>query len=408
MTRRGSKPRNVRDNNTKLLLNLYRYTPLLSVTKIAQTTHLSRTTVNKINDSLLQKNIIIPQGKGDSTDEGGKKPQIYSLHADYGYVMCFHIKYEKIFLRLFNLRLETIYMEDETILRDAPLETVLPRLHLMFNNSLNEAGSRPLMAVVMAVHGNVDREKGTLFHSTYFPSWGLNIPLVDLFKDMTDINVPVYLDNWINFKTHAAKEMGVSKELSSFVLIDAGYHGVVAGIFHNDKPYDGEHNLAGEVGHMVIDPNDTEVCQCGGRGCLERLILTSRVEADAVRLRNEFPDSTIFKSSDKPDLDQIIEGFINRDPLSRHLLTKVAHWLAIGLSNINLLIDPQLIILEGEYAKAGPDFLNLIKEKFYKVSMVRNTNRAEIILNEAHSSATLLGAASFAIGKHLEEIANSL
>jgi predicted NBD/HSP70 family sugar kinase len=407
MTRRGSKPRNVRDNNIKVLLNLYRCTPLLSVSKIAQETHLSRTTVNKINDSLLQKNIIHPQGKGDSTGEGGKKPQIYSLNADYGCIVCFHIKYEKIYLRLFDMRLETIHREEETIPRNAPIEMVLPRLHHMLKNSMEAAINKPLIAVVMAVHGTVDREKGTLFHSTYFPSWGLNIPLIDLFRDLTDIKIPVYLDNWINYKTHAAKEKGVTRNLSSFVLIDAGYHGVVAGIFHEDKPYIGEHNLAGEVGHMVIDPNDTRICQCGGRGCLESLIFTERIEAEALELRDSYPDSMIFQASDNPDIEKIIEGFLQKDPLSRHLLTKVAHWLAIGISNINLLIDPQLIILEGEYAKAGSDFLNLIREKYFKVSMVRNTRRAEIILNEAHSSATLLGAASFAIGKHLQEIGKS-
>lgn len=408
MNQLGTKPRNVRDNNYRLLINLYRTSSPISVSELAKQAHLSRTTVNIINESLLEKRIILPQGKGDSTGEGGKKPNIYTLNPEYGYVLCFHIKYERVYMRVFNMLLETVHKEEEAIPRDAPLQVVLPLLGRFFKSCLEFTHDRLPIAVVMAVHGTVDCARGTLFNAIYFPSWGLNTALVDLFKLEIGHELPVYLDNWINFKTYAAKEMGISKNLSSFILIDAGYHGVVAGVFYNNRPYVGQHYLAGEIGHMVISPDDAELCQCGGRGCLESLIKTSRITAQAASLRSEYPDSQLFSESDEPTLEMIIAGFLDEDPLAVHLMDGVARWLAIGLSNLNLLIDPQLIILEGEYATAGPGFLSMIKEKFYNVSMIRNSNRAEIVLNEAHSFATLLGAASFAVGHHLEALNSTL
>ena len=405
---RGTKPKNVRENNLKLLIDLYRNHQSLSISQIAKIAHLSRTTVVKINEFLLEANLILPLGKGSSTDEGGKKPKIYTFNARYGYVLCFHIRYETISARLFDMSLETIHKEEIPIQKNAPLDEIIPLIGNSYKEFCALKGAKKPLAIMIAVHGTVDREQGICFHSTYFPSWKTNAPLKALISGEIGDDVPVHVDNWINYKVYAEKETGIARDLSSFVLINAGYHGVTSGVFFGQKPYIGEHFLAGEVGHIIVNPQADYLCQCGGRGCLESMLDHKHLVKTALNRKDHFPESVLFKNEKSPTLDTIIDGFLENDPLCEELIDEVIHWLALGLSSVSLLIDPQAIIIEGEYARGGEKFREKLMSKLSTISMVRLKNRSPVLLNQAQGKAALVGAATYAIKNCLKDARNAL
>jgi len=408
MTQTSAKPKNVRKNNFILLLNLYRQNPSLSVTKIAQIASLSRTTVNKINESLIEKKLIIPLGKGESTDVGGKKPNIYTLNSSYGYVLCFLIAIRRLEVKIYDMQMREIYKSKEEITFNAPFDSIIQRVKKHWDSFFNDPGIKTPLAVVGAFPGNVDSIEGRILHATHFQSWKSDISLTDNIRKILNTDVPVFVDNWINFNTYAKKHNGEAENNSNFLLINTGYHGVTAGIVINGKIYEGQHFLAGEVGHMIIKYDDDVICQCGGTGCLESLLNIHRLEQKAASMQNAYPDSELFKHSDSPSLTTIIEGYRNRDPLGVILIEEIAQWLAIALSNICLLIDPQLILIEGEYNSAGPEYFSLIQEKYTKVSMPRLANRTKLVMKSTMPEATLLGGAAFAIDKHLNILGDDL
>ncbi|MBI9101333.1 MAG: ROK family protein [Spirochaetales bacterium] len=408
MTHTSAKPKNIRKNNFILLLNLYRQNTSLSVTKISQIASLSRTTVNKINESLIEKKLIIPLGKGESTEFGGKKPNIYTLNSCYGYVLCFVVAMQKVEVKVYDMQMREVYKSEEKIVYNASFDKIIQRVKKHWDFFFNDPEGKTPLAVVGALPGNVDCAEGRMLHATHFRSWKPKMSLTDIIRERLNTEVPIFVDNWINFNTYAKKHNGQAENTSNFLLINTGYHGVSAGIVINGQIYEGQHFLAGEVGHMVIKYDDDVVCQCGGTGCLESLLNIHRLEQKAAGMQETYPDSMLFKYSDSPSLTTIIKGFQNKDPLGVILIEEIAKWLAIALSNICLLIDPQLIIIEGEYNSAGPEYFSLVQEEYTKVSMLRLANRTKLVMKQSIPEVTQSGGAAFAIDHHLNILGDDL
>ena len=70
----GGKPKNLKQNNSRAVFELLRHGEKIAVAEIAEKIRLSKTTIKKVFDSLLADGLISMCGKGESTDEGGKKP----------------------------------------------------------------------------------------------------------------------------------------------------------------------------------------------------------------------------------------------------------------------------------------------------------------------------------------------
>ena len=68
-------PRNIKLDNQKLVLSLFRTMTTASVSEISERINLSSTTVSKILAVLQENGLIKSMGKGSSSDEGGKEPE---------------------------------------------------------------------------------------------------------------------------------------------------------------------------------------------------------------------------------------------------------------------------------------------------------------------------------------------
>lgn len=76
--RKSSKPRNIKYNNQKLVLSLFRYAGKISVSEIASQANLSKTTITKIVSDFLEKGLIISAGKGRKHRRRQAKNRNYS------------------------------------------------------------------------------------------------------------------------------------------------------------------------------------------------------------------------------------------------------------------------------------------------------------------------------------------
>ena len=92
----GSKPKSLKDNNVRLALEIIRRGEIVSVAGISEEIRLSKTTAKKIIDQLLARGFVVSVGKGESTDEGGKRPELYRFRPAYGYVVSAHITPDSI------------------------------------------------------------------------------------------------------------------------------------------------------------------------------------------------------------------------------------------------------------------------------------------------------------------------
>lgn len=123
--------------------------------------------------------------------------------------------------------------------------------------------------------------------------------------------------------------------------------GISAGVILDGELYRGAHGMAGEIGHMPMDPNGPR-CNCGMIGCFEAVAAGPAVAAAAAALR-------------KPDDPRLSTGEIYRlaaegDPIAHYVTRRAGAFLAQGVYLLALAYDVERIIIGGGVTRAGNDF----------------------------------------------------
>lgn len=98
------KGRDIRRNNYSLIVEMLLRHEQLEISDISGELNLSKTTVAKLINALVEKQYIIPTEKGASTEEGGKKPQRYCLNAEKSYLIAamYSVSHHSIECSLYN------------------------------------------------------------------------------------------------------------------------------------------------------------------------------------------------------------------------------------------------------------------------------------------------------------------
>jgi len=401
----GRRPRNIRSQNRKLIIDLYRQYDELSVSDISNKIKLSRTTVMNINQELLAERIIIASGKGESTGEGGKKPRIYKFFAEKQYIITFYIKHEVVLFVLYNLKYQSIIEDSLPILKNSRLQDVIRKMQAIirrniFNNS--DFAEVDLLACIVGVHGNMDLNTGICKQSTYFSSWGTDNNLFRKLTEKFKIDCPIYVDHWIRLRTYGESRLGLVGLHDSIVLIDAGWHGVVSGIMLKGKLYTGKHFLSGEIGHFRINPEDTEPCLCGSHGCFEQQVSLERLFQNILKNLVKFPESILADKDIELDLQRIFYAADMGDKFVQCMLDDVIYWFSLMISYLILFFDPEIIYFEGDFTMKCKYFDTGLKKKIKELALPRLKRKNVLQLVPKGADSVLIGAAIFAFDRYFQ------
>ena len=393
----GRKPKNIRSRNIKLIIDLYRDHDALSVSEIAGMIKLSRTTVMKINEDLLERDIIEEAGKGDSTEEGGKPPVLFRLNADKSHILTFHIKYDRIEFRLSDLRYNPLVEDREGMNLNDPFPLIAGRMSALLKRN-GISGGENILACLIAIHGNVDPESGTCIQSTHFPSWETRTDLKKTVRKALMLDCPILLDNWTRYKAYGESRLGRARGYETAVLIDAGWHGISSGIILEGKVYTGKHFLSGEIGHIRVNRDDSEACACGSRGCLEQQVSLERIRHRIAALAQDYPSSPLASGTPgTADLPEILAAAENNDALARIIVDDVVFWFSLALSQIIMFLDPDIILFDGDYACGNRYFEENLLQSCRSMALPRLSEReTAVIFGRENSVPTLKGAAVLA------------
>ena len=139
--------------------------------------------------------------------------------------------------------------------------------------------------------------------------------------------------------------------------------GVGGGIIIDGKPLCGVHGAGGEIGHMVINREETEPCGCGKFGCVEQYCSATGVvrlakkalaatDAPSVLRGKEFTCKDIFDAAD--------------DGVAKAALGQVYRYMGEFLANICCVLNPDTVVLGGGVSKAGQQLIDGMKPYFEK------------------------------------------
>ena len=140
------------------------------------------------------------------------------------------------------------------------------RLAVLIAEAMAEAGLRPdqMATVGLAVPGPMSVTQGRILAPPNMPAWR-NVPVRTWVEELT--GRPVHLNNDANAAALAEYRFGAFRGVPDLVYLTMST-GVGGGVIAGGRLLQGSCDLAGEVGHMVLDPNGPP-CPCGQRGCLE-------------------------------------------------------------------------------------------------------------------------------------------
>jgi predicted NBD/HSP70 family sugar kinase len=399
------KPRILKENNRRLVLDLLRKSDAISVAEISAKVDLSKTTVMKIIDYLVRTGIALPAGKGHSTEVGGKKPTMFRFNERAGYVIAVHIFTDEIYSVICDLHTTILFDCSSPLKEDESLAAVLAAIVSSCQKLMRKAGidAHSLLGIGIGTHGITNTKDGILYVSPHFPSWGTNIRFRDLLEEQLPFAVPITLENNCRMQAIAEKIRGIATDKRNIVAVEAGT-GLGSGIIVQDEIKWGVHYLSGEIGHMVINPKTEERCACGGRGCFEVMVSTKRLLRLAKESYQEHPDSVIFQGGQK---NMTAEGIFDAanagDTLARALMDDIISWFAIGFSNVIVMYDPEIIIIQGVYTRAGDYFLENLREKVNEVSLVRIKKDVQIEYSRFGKERGVIGSAAHIISEYFQE-----
>ena len=184
--------------------------------------------------------------------------------------------------------------------------------------------------------------------------------------------------------------------------------GIGGGLVVDGKVYAGSKGFAGEVGHMVIDP-EGPVCECGSRGCLESLSSGTAVAREARRRLSSGEQSTIMDlvGGRIEDVTSVVvtEAARAGDGAARAIIEDAATNLGIGMANLILAFDPGVIVIGGGMSQSLDLMMPGITREVDWHATRYLGSRTPVIKSELADDVSLLGAAALAISDHGGEAA---
>ncbi len=217
-------------------------------------------------------------------------------------------------------------------------------------------------AIGVSFGGPVNAAIGEVRLSHHVPGWE-NIPLRALLSE--EFGVPVSVDNDANVAALGEYRFGAGQGYDSLMYITVST-GVGGGWILNGQPWRGAEGMAGEIGHMVVDPAGP-LCLCGKRGCLERLTSGPYI-AQQVResLQRSSSRGQGVRDLVQGNLEAITAQIVSEaaeqgDDLAREVLERAGWALGVSIGNVANLMNPQRFVLGGGVTKAGALFWEAVR-----------------------------------------------
>ena len=357
----AARPSDLKLNNRRQILELFKFGAVHSVAHLSHEVGVSRQTVMKNIQFFLEKGIIVSDGKADSGSMGGKRAELFKLAGDR-YLLSAIVCSDAVSITLINFRCEVI---EDRVLKDTDglnTDALVEAVSSACERMLEERGidRETVHGFCVTATGPVGAEGATRFNAIH-PDWGKRVPIAEAFRKHLGPDMTVIAENLGKVCGCAAMTgPGVAGERLATVLTFRD--DVSACLIVDGQTVSGREDYVSELGHMVVNSGDDEVCGCGSRGCLERLISVSRLQKLCAENAERFPDSSLLNlQRDSISVQDVFAASAAGDPLARWLSQYAARQFADALRNLALIFNPDRMVLQGDYASADEVFLETLR-----------------------------------------------
>ncbi|WP_020619652.1 ROK family transcriptional regulator [Paenibacillus daejeonensis] len=373
----------IKKMNTAIVLDAIVKKAPLSRANISELTGLNKATVSSLVQDLIDANLVLEIGMGQSS--GGRKPVMLIFNRTAGYAVGIDLGVNYIRGVLTDLEGGVIF-EAEVALHRHALEHVLPELYRLIESLMAQSPESPygVVGIGIGVPGIVD-ESGTILFAPNL-KWK-QVELEHLVSDRYDL--PVFIDNEANAGAQGEQKYGAGRGIAHQIYVSVGI-GIGTGIILNKELYKGASGFSGELGHLSIDLAG-KPCSCGNLGCWELYASEHALLEMAAPLGYG-------------SLRELIQAADQGDEAAQELFRRIGADLGVGLANVVNVFNPEVVIIGNRMSLAQRWIEDSVRDTVTKRTLSYHRKELRILFAELGEQSAVRGAAYYAIHQFFHRV----
>jgi predicted NBD/HSP70 family sugar kinase len=367
-----------RDMNRDVVLELIRVRQPISRADLARLSGLQRSTVSLIIEELLEEGWI-REGAVVHRPRG-RRPTLIGLNDDLAMLVC-DIRPTHAIVAVVDLNGRFLSRESLPIVSDPSktLTLIIERMKKMQRKHTQKT----FEGVGISLPGRYDRESQKMLFAP-----NLKWPPFDIQRTLErGMGMKVEMGNAANACLLSEMWFGHMDGVRNAVLVTIS-EGIGAGILANGQLVMGQHGMAGEFGHIPVDPAGPK-CACGAVGCWETVASSTAALRYYAELSHNARELTL------QDLIKLAE---EGDQHADAALKKQACLIGRGMRSIVAALSPEVILVTGDITSAWTRVSPVIQEQM--VAQVLAGSPPRLIAVDESEVARLRGAAALVLQRH--------
>jgi glucokinase-like ROK family protein len=392
----------VRQINLSVILHHLRENAPISRAALAEITGLNKTTVSSLVEELIDRQFVREVGLG-SAGMAGRRAMLLKLNPAAGCVVSGEIGVDFISVIAADFASEIVWRHqdriDPAMGQQAIVERAVALLQQAVTGGLGACGT--LLGVAVGVPGLVDQATGALL---FAPNLGWqDVPVRTILQQTFE--APVFVDNEANLATLGEHYFGAAQGYEEVLYVSAGV-GLGGGVVHDGQLCRGVTGVAGELGHMTMDPNG-ELCSCGNRGCWETLV-SQQALFRRVRRAIEAGQTSQLSKAVNGDYSRLTVPLVtdaarSGDAVALEAFDTVGHSLGIGIASLVNALNPELVVFGGILSLAWEFLLPAVTEEMQQRALRWNREATQVVLARHGFDACVMGGLALVLQDILRE-----
>jgi glucokinase-like ROK family protein len=389
----------LRQFNLSTVLTHLRQNAPISRATLAEITGLNRATITRLVRELIEHGFV--REMGFQSISAGRPSILLQLDPEAGCIIGAEIEVKFGSVILTDLSAHVLWRQEVDFGDEDEPERVLTSIAQLIRQAIGKAGekNRHILGLGMSLPGLVDVSSGVLLFAPNM-RWS-DVPVKQWLE--REFSIPIYVDNKANMAALAESYFGSARG-SEYVLYINITAGVGAGIVLNQRIMPGVSGLAGEVGHMAINP-DGPKCNCGSQGCWETyvsaLAVFRRVRETILDGEESQLGDVVRDGFERITMPLMVEAARKGDQVALTSFEETGYYLGVGLANLINTFNPQKVVLGGYVTQAHEFLLPVIQKTVQERALRWPREAAEIVVATYLNDASLMGAVATVYGQIL-------
>jgi glucokinase-like ROK family protein len=311
----------------------------------------------------------------------GRPAVLLELDPEAGHIVSAELGVDFLSLTCMDFTPNTVWQNREPFDPQQDQQTILDRLLELLRQAVERGSERfgRVLGIAIGVPGLVDETGDTLL---FAPNLGWkNVALRQMVREQFD-DVPVYMDNEANMATLGEYFFGAAQGYDEVLYLTAGA-GLGGGIVQGSSLLRGKTGVAGEFGHMTMDP-EGELCNCGNQGCWETQVsqpaLLRYIRRGIENGRSSVVSTMIDGDLDQLTIEMVVEAARAGDAVAQGALETMGRHLGIGVASLVNALNPDLVVLGGILSLAGEFLLPIAQAEVDRRALSYNAAATQIVL----------------------------